>query len=75
MATNKEVEHNPAGSAVQVDAASVFGASVPLPMFDRAEPDAWFILADANFKEASRIPAPNIGTNSTPQLSGSCQRS
>ena len=37
------------GPAVQVDAASVFGASVQLPMFDRAEPDAWFILADANF--------------------------
>ena len=35
--------------AVQLDAASVFGASVQLPMFDRAEPDAWFILADANF--------------------------
>ena len=49
MATKKEVEQNPAGSAVQVDAASVFGASVQLPMFDRAEPDAWFILADANF--------------------------
>ena len=35
--------------AVQLDAATVFGASVQLPMFDRAEPDAWFILADANF--------------------------
>ena len=35
--------------SVQVDAASVFGASVQLPMFDKAEPDAWFILAEANF--------------------------
>ena len=26
-----------------------FGASVQLPMFDRAEPDAWFILANAHF--------------------------
>ena len=34
---------------VQVDAASVFGAYVQLPMFDKAEPDAWFILAEANF--------------------------
>ena len=34
---------------VQVDAASVFGASVQLPMFDKAEPDAWLILAEANF--------------------------
>ena len=44
MATGKGAD-----PSVQVDAASVFGASVQLPMFDRAEPDAWFILADANF--------------------------
>ena len=35
--------------ATRLDAASVFGASVQLPMFDRTEPDAWFILADVNF--------------------------
>ena len=34
---------------VQVDAAAVFGASVQLPMFDKSEPEAWFILAEANF--------------------------
>ena len=49
MVTKKDVEQAAVGSAVQVDAASVFGAAVQLPMFDRAEPDAWFILADANF--------------------------
>ena len=35
--------------AVQVDAATFLGTSIQLPMFDRAGPDAWFILADANF--------------------------
>ena len=35
--------------AVQLEAATVFGASVQLPMFDQTEPDAWLILADANF--------------------------
>ena len=39
----------PNDPAVQVDAATVFGASVQLPTFDRTEPDAWFILANANF--------------------------
>ena len=38
-----------ATSNVQADAASVFDAVVQLPMFDKAEPDAWFILAEANF--------------------------
>ena len=38
-----------AGPSVPLDAAAVFDASVQLPMFDKAEPDAWFILADANF--------------------------
>ena len=37
------------GQAIQLDATAVFGASVQLPMFDRTEPDAWFILANANF--------------------------
>ena len=35
--------------AVSLDATVVFGATVQLPMFDKAEPDAWFLLADANF--------------------------
>ena len=46
MATKSEVNLS---QAVQLDAATVFGASVQLPMFDRTEPDTWFILADANF--------------------------
>ena len=37
------------GPAVQVDAAAVFDASVQLPMFDKTEPDAWYILTEANF--------------------------
>ena len=32
-----------------LEAAAVFGAAVQLPMFDRAEPEAWFTLSDANF--------------------------
>ena len=38
-----------AGPSVPLDAAAVFGASVQLPAFDKAEPDAWFVLAEANF--------------------------
>ena len=48
MATRNVPEAKP-GTSVQVDAASVFGASVQLPMFDKTEPDAWFVLAEANF--------------------------
>ena len=35
--------------AIQLDATAVFSALVQLPMFDRTEPDAWLLLADANF--------------------------
>ena len=38
-----------AGPSVPLDAAAVFGASVQLPAFDKAELEALFILADANF--------------------------
>ena len=31
------------------EAAAVFGASVQLLNFDKVEPDAWFMVADANF--------------------------
>ena len=47
MATKYSPEQ--AGPSVPLDAAAVFGASVQLPTFDKAEPDAWFILADAYF--------------------------
>ena len=46
MATKNEGK---LGQVVQLDAVTVFGDSVQLPMFDRTEPDAWFILAEANF--------------------------
>ena len=49
MATKKDTEQSSAGPAVQVDAASVLGASGKLPTFDKSEADAGFILAEANF--------------------------
>ena len=47
MATAKTPDDNKP-SSVHLD-ASVFGASVQLPVFDKIEPDAWFAIADANF--------------------------
>ena len=45
MATREVLEAKP---AVQLDAA-VFGATVQLPSFDKIKPNAWFVVADANF--------------------------
>ena len=40
------IESRPAG---RQDSSLVYGATVQLPTFDKAEPRAWFRIADANF--------------------------
>ena len=46
------MKDNPEGrlaQSIQLNATAFFGTSVQLPMFDKAEPDACFMLAKANF--------------------------
>ena len=49
MANSSDDKQPQCGQPVHLNAAVVFGASVQLPTFDKAEPDSWFAIAEASF--------------------------
>ena len=48
-ANSSDNDQTQCGPPIHLNPALVYGASVQLPTFDKAEPNSWFRIADANF--------------------------